>query len=203
MAATAAFQVEAGGAARTCFRWSPWNGRPGWARSTTAAPTSSGRALAVTGPDQAGQLGASRRSRRGPTELQPQAFDVTLVDPGQAITRIIKGKVNPRRSRVTCAWRPASSPRRGLVHPVRRHPRGLGVRRGAGTLTLHCKTDDRVLLGRMPKPQFTKGAFPGAPNEQPGALPARWCWASTTARRSSAAGMIGDRVHRARRHLRV
>lgn len=168
MAATAAFRAEAARLGSDLFPvvtvyWPSWAGRLSYGPVDYLASVAD--AVAVSG---ALKSTSSVRSSIGarPVELQPQALDVVLVDRDQQISRIIKGKVDPRRSAVTLH---VGSRRLNIADWFMRFDGILTDWDIAGTMvTLHCKTDDRVLLGRIPKPQITRGAFPAAPNEVQG-----------------------------------
>lgn len=165
MAATTAFRAEAARRSSDLFpvvsvEWPPWVGTRhyGSLDFMAAGLVVEGRIKSVSGVKSAI---AAR-----PAELQAQTFDVALVDRGQELTRIVKGRVNPRRSRVTLR---VASRRLAVADWYTRFDGILADWDWNGTrLTLHCKTDDRVLLGKIPKPQITKGSFPAAPNDSLG-----------------------------------
>jgi hypothetical protein len=165
MSATAAFHEEATRRGSDLFpvvtvHWPAWMGTKSYGTADYIAA-----GIAVSARVQTLSAVKSAIASR-PTDLQAQVLDVTLVDRNQELTRIIKGQTNPRRSRVTLR---IGSRRLGVGDWYMRFDGILVDWEWNGTtVTLHCKTDDRVLLGRVPKPQLTKGAFPGAPNESLG-----------------------------------
>lgn len=165
MPASAAFLEEAGKRSSDLFpvvtvEWPSWVGTRHYGVADFL-----GGGLAIEGRIKSTSGVKSAMSAR-PAELQGQTFDVVLVDRDQDLTRIVKGKVNPRRSRVTLR---IGSRALAVADWFVRFDGILVDWDWNGTsLTLHCKTDDRVLLGRIPKPQITKGAFPAAPNESLG-----------------------------------
>lgn len=164
MAATAAFRAEAARHGSDLFpvvtvEWPAWVGTKHYGVLDYC-----GAATAVIGGvTQTSSVRSAIAAR--PTELQSQQFDVTLVDRSRAITRIIKGQVKPRRARVTVRIASRNLAEADWLTRFQGILVDWEYDEGSATWTLHCKTDDRVLLGRIPKPQLTKGAFPGAPND--------------------------------------
>jgi hypothetical protein len=166
MPATAAWHSIADERAASLFPvltvyWPSWTGTKHYATEDYLGPglTAAGRIKTIPVNPK------SAMSRR-PAELATQSMDVTLIDDlanGMDLTQILMGQADPRRSRVVL--RIASS---DLAEAdwLTRFDGVLGDWDGLGTgaVTLHCKTDRRPLLGRLPKTQITKGALPGAPN---------------------------------------
>lgn len=112
------------------------------------------------------QTSASER----PSDLTFQTCEIRLADSDYAITEILQGEYEPRRSRVVAQW----------AHPGLDSADWFTFFDGivddwsfaGGEVSLNCKTDDVPLYGYCPKAPLITGSVPGLVNGARGLYPA-------------------------------
>jgi hypothetical protein len=118
--------------------------------------------LSAQGRIVAGGLDSLRTSvPQRPSGIGLTTMSVTLADTDKAISSILYGRYDCRRSVVTVKWGLAS-----LAEADWWTADSLILddwKVAGGTVELHCTTDDVALQGYAPKRQVLKGTFPGAP----------------------------------------
>lgn len=135
-------------------------GAGGTLRFTEDAPAAG--AFSAQGRIVAGGLDTLRTSvPQRPGGIGLTTMSISLADTDKAISRILYGRYDCRRSVVTVRW--------GLAALAGADWWTADIlilddwRVVAGTVELHCTTDDVALQGYAPKRQILKGTFPGAP----------------------------------------